>query len=446
MFDDVFDEKQWKMARDKTGLKGSLTEKVNLGDEFKRFQQNRTVAGAKVLQQKIALYEKQLKEKHSQEKYYANLLKVVQHQRLHIENQMEAIEKPQGQPGQPGQPGQQVPTHHEDGTNADPNEPQSSDKARELYSLLKKAFSTLGSQLQSKRIEATEILGKCQVLEKNPNLQKKPDESIAVARKIVEMLHGIENQTSGLLPVFESEALKLRKEEGRETPATKVINGMTTKLQGGIETIAEIGRQCRQVLGNALAPLGDNPKAQEFMRLLHVSPKLTGEPLTKKEEKAADKDPNAPESPLARQIYLKMTKDGKEAIETLKSVVANLTEDLKKYRQLREIPDPDDDEMIELAETFRLKAEGDWEKATAMLKNISAMARELEKVEGGETPATKQASSIEGMVSIMKNQVSQQIQLCAMTLWTFVSSLGQESKLKDMENKLRRLGSMIERG
>jgi len=444
MFDDVFDEKQWKTARDKTGLKGSLTEKVNMGDEFKRFQQNRTVAGAKVLQQKIALYEKQLKEKHSDEKYYANLLKVVQHQRLHIENQIEAIEHPQGQPGP--QPGGQGPTHHEDGSNADPNQPQSSDKARELYALLKKAFAAIGGQLQGKRIEATEILGKCQVLEKNPNLLKKPDECIAVVGKIVEMLHGIEEKTGGLLPVFESNAQQLRKEERGETPATKVIDGMTTSLREGIETIARIGRQCRQVLGNVLASLGDNPKAQELLRLLEVSPKGMGEPLTKKEEKAADQDPNAPQNPLARQIYSKMTKDVKEAHETLKSVVAILTEDLPKYRKLREIPDPDDDEILHLAETFRLRAEADWEKATALLKAISATARELEKAEGGETPATKQASVLEGTVGLRKREVGQQIQLCAMTLRAFVGSLGQESKLKDMENKLQRLDSMIERG
>ena len=78
-------KKQWKKSRDATGLKGGLTEKVSMGDEFKRFQQKRTVEAAKVLLEKITLYEKQLRDKHSKEKYYAKLLQIVQEQKAAIE-------------------------------------------------------------------------------------------------------------------------------------------------------------------------------------------------------------------------------------------------------------------------------------------------------------------------------------------------------------------------
>jgi hypothetical protein len=46
----------------------------------------------------------------------------------------------------------------------------------------------------------------------------------------------------------------------------------------------------------------------------------------------------------------------------------------------------------------------------------------------------------------MRSQVGQQIQLCTLALRAFMNSLGDESKFKDMENKLRALDSMIERG
>lgn len=92
MFDDVFDDKQWKKARDATGLKGALTEKVSMGDEFKHFQKNKTVAAARLLLQKITLYEKQLKDKHAKEKYYARLLKVVQDQKAAVEAGIQAAE------------------------------------------------------------------------------------------------------------------------------------------------------------------------------------------------------------------------------------------------------------------------------------------------------------------------------------------------------------------
>src|SRR5262245_64724081 len=94
MFDDVFDEKQWKKARDATGLQGALTEKVSMGDEFKRFQHKKTVEAARFLLQKITLYEKQLKDKHGKEKYYAKLLKLVQDQKAAIEAGIQAIENP----------------------------------------------------------------------------------------------------------------------------------------------------------------------------------------------------------------------------------------------------------------------------------------------------------------------------------------------------------------
>src|SRR5262245_47001624 len=81
MFDDVYDEKLWKKNRDATGLKGTLTEKVSMGEEFKRFQQKKDATAAKILLQKITLYETQLKNKHSKEKYYTKLLKVVQDQK-----------------------------------------------------------------------------------------------------------------------------------------------------------------------------------------------------------------------------------------------------------------------------------------------------------------------------------------------------------------------------
>jgi hypothetical protein len=83
-FEDVFDEKQWKKARDTTGLTTGLTEKVSMGEEFKAFQRHQDVPAARKLLHQLGIYETQLKSKHAKEKYYTRLLKVVEQQKAAI--------------------------------------------------------------------------------------------------------------------------------------------------------------------------------------------------------------------------------------------------------------------------------------------------------------------------------------------------------------------------
>jgi len=76
-FDGVLTEKEWSKARDKTGLTGSLTEKVSMGKELTLFHKTKDEAAANHLLSKIAIYEQALKTKHSKDKYYAKLLALV---------------------------------------------------------------------------------------------------------------------------------------------------------------------------------------------------------------------------------------------------------------------------------------------------------------------------------------------------------------------------------
>ena len=80
-FDGVLTEKDWSKARDKTGLTGSLTEKVSMGKELTLFHKTKDEAAASHLLGKISTYEQVLKAKHSKDKYYAKLLKLVTEQK-----------------------------------------------------------------------------------------------------------------------------------------------------------------------------------------------------------------------------------------------------------------------------------------------------------------------------------------------------------------------------
>ncbi|EDY18724.1 hypothetical protein CfE428DRAFT_3761 [Chthoniobacter flavus Ellin428] len=80
-FDGVLTEKEWSKARDKTGLTGSLTEKVSMGKELTLFHKTKDEAAATHLLAKIGIYEQALKTKHSKDKYYAKLLKLVTEQK-----------------------------------------------------------------------------------------------------------------------------------------------------------------------------------------------------------------------------------------------------------------------------------------------------------------------------------------------------------------------------
>jgi hypothetical protein len=80
-FDGVLTEKDWSKARDKTGLTGSLTEKVSMGKELTLFHKTKDEPAATHLLGKIGLYEQVLKAKHSKDKYYAKLLALVTQQR-----------------------------------------------------------------------------------------------------------------------------------------------------------------------------------------------------------------------------------------------------------------------------------------------------------------------------------------------------------------------------
>jgi hypothetical protein len=79
-FEEVYNAAQWKASRDKTGQKGSLTEKVSLTDAFTRFQKHKDVAGAELLLKQMDVYLQVLNNKHRKEPYYAKLLKLVNQQ------------------------------------------------------------------------------------------------------------------------------------------------------------------------------------------------------------------------------------------------------------------------------------------------------------------------------------------------------------------------------
>jgi len=278
MFDDVFDDKQWKTARDKTGLKDGLTEKVSMGDEFKRFQKNKTVEGAKFLLQKVELYEKQLKDKHSKDKYYNALLKVIQDQKAALDR---GINPPSTTP-------QKVVTAKElddianeavemqkeylrgfDNTNNDPNCPIDPE-AKRIYLKVTKDFPTVETKLKGERVAVTEILQKCKALGTNPNLQAKPEVAITVAQKILETLAKSEAVYSDLHTDFVSDAAGVRKREGRETNATKEVDKLVARLDQEMAQIADGNHACRQSLKTTLQSLGNNPKAQEMVGQLHV--------------------------------------------------------------------------------------------------------------------------------------------------------------------------------
>lgn len=80
-FAGVLTEKEWSKARDKTGLTGSLTEKVSMGKELTLFHKTKDEAAASHLLGKIGIYEQVLKAKHAKDKYYAKLLKLVSEQK-----------------------------------------------------------------------------------------------------------------------------------------------------------------------------------------------------------------------------------------------------------------------------------------------------------------------------------------------------------------------------
>jgi hypothetical protein len=78
---DVFEVKEWKTERDKTGQKGSLTEKVSVTDALSRFNKaSDKKAAAPILTKQLELYETVLKSKHSKEKFFSALQKLVQSQ------------------------------------------------------------------------------------------------------------------------------------------------------------------------------------------------------------------------------------------------------------------------------------------------------------------------------------------------------------------------------
>jgi hypothetical protein len=315
MFDDVFDDKQWKTAREKAGLKSGLTEKVSMGDEFKRFQKDKTVAAAKLLKEKIALYEKQLKDKHSKEKYYANLLKVVQGQKTAIEAGIEAAEqpvdtkppisttpptttppptttkppvttKPPIEP--PVDKGGKVMTDEDmddlvneivekekehlrgyDNTNNDPNVPLMP-KPKLVYLKLTKGFKELEGKIKSDRTDMTALLQKCKTLETHPSLKANPEGAISAAQKIAETVDKIQTRSFDLHMDFVTEAQVVRKEEGRETNATKELDRLMALLQVDSDQISDTSHACRVSLKKALQSVGSNPKAQEILTRLGV--------------------------------------------------------------------------------------------------------------------------------------------------------------------------------
>jgi hypothetical protein len=319
MFDDVFDDKQWKIAREKAGLKSGLTEKVSMGDEFKRFQKDKTVAAAKALLQKVVVYEKQLKDKHAKEKYYANLLKVVQSQKTAIEAGIEAVEQPQPPVNKPQPPVNkpqppvnkpqapvnkpQAPVNKpqapvdKDGkvmtdedmdqfldeiverekeglrewenTNNDPNVPAMG-AAKLLYLKLTKGFKTVEEKFKSDREGVTKLLQKCQTLETHPQLKIKPEVALEAAQRIVETLNGILDKSSQIFTVFANQAGVVRKKEGRETNATKELDRLIALLAKESDQITDTDHACRLVLKKTLQSIAGQPKAQEILGRLGV--------------------------------------------------------------------------------------------------------------------------------------------------------------------------------
>jgi len=278
MFDDVFDDKQWKIARDKTGLKDGLTEKVSMGDEFKRFQKDKTVDAARFLLQKVEIYERQLKDKHAREKYYNALLKVIQDQKAALEMGIHPPETPVQNGPTPKEmddiANEAVEMQKEylrgfDNTNNDPNCPIAP-AAKRIYLKVTKEFPTVEGKIKSERLAVTEILQKCKALGTNPNLQAKPEVAITVAQKILETLVKSEAVYTDLHTDFVVEAAGVRKEEGRETNATKEVDKLLARLNEEMAQIADGNHACRLSLKTTLQSLGNNPKAQEMVGQLHV--------------------------------------------------------------------------------------------------------------------------------------------------------------------------------
>lgn len=281
MFDDVFDDKQWKTAREKAGLKGGLTEKVSMGDEFKRFQKDKTVAAAKVLKEKIALYEKQLKDKHSKEKYYASLLKVVQGQKAAIEAGIEAAERPVDKDGKVMTDKdmddlvndvvekQKEHDREWEDPNKDPNAPAMGE-ARLVYLKLTKGFKALEERFKSDRAALTEVLQKCKTLETHPQLKTRPEVALGVAEKMVETVTKIETKSFGLLTDFGNEAEKVRNKEGRTSKAAKELDRLMALLKVEYDQIADTSHACRLTLKKTLQSIGGQPKAQEMLGRLGV--------------------------------------------------------------------------------------------------------------------------------------------------------------------------------
>jgi hypothetical protein len=278
MFDNVYDDKLWKKNRDATGLKGALTEKVSMGDEFKRFQQKKTADAAKILLQKITLYEKQLKDKHAKEKYYAKLLKVVQDQKAAIEEGIQDAEHPRDAEGNKvdmdalvGEIIEEEKKHarqYENTTN-DPNVPAFPGEARRLYLKLTKEFNTVVGKMKAERVAVTDLLKKCKALETNSNLKAKPDSVIIVAKKISETLEKIHTKVMDLHLDFRAEAQFVRKEEGRPTGATKELDKLEARLKEEADEFDDINQACRVSLKAVLQSLADNPQAKEMMRQLY---------------------------------------------------------------------------------------------------------------------------------------------------------------------------------
>ncbi len=293
MFDGVFDDKQWKLARDKAGLKTGLTEKVSMGDEFKRFQKDKTADAARVLLKKIGLYEKQLKEKHAKEKYYTKLLKVVHDQKTAIEAGIEAAEPPVDTKPPVEKPPVKVRSDSEikkivddvmgdvdkqrdedarmyENTNNDPNVPQRYE-ARMVYMKLTKGFKALEEKFKSDRVAMTELLKKCQALETHPQLKTKPDIAINVAQKLLETLDKMELKSSELHMDFRTEANVVKaKEDNNASPAHKELDRLFALLTQERNPIADTNHQCRVVLKKVLQTFGGNPKAQEILGRLGV--------------------------------------------------------------------------------------------------------------------------------------------------------------------------------
>jgi hypothetical protein len=78
-FDKVLTDAQWTQKRNDTGLKTGLTSKVELGEAFKAFGNNKNPTEAQKLLQRIRIYHTQL-QKHTREKYFPMLNLLVEQQ------------------------------------------------------------------------------------------------------------------------------------------------------------------------------------------------------------------------------------------------------------------------------------------------------------------------------------------------------------------------------